>query len=75
MMMMPDYTFVVKKGDKYLAERFYHMSWTCALSKARRFVSQQDAETASNNNNAKIVLIEMTELAELEPDNIDNIAN
>lgn len=75
MMMMPDYTFVVKKGDKYLAERFYHMSWTRALSKARRFVSQQDAETASINNNAKIVLIEMTELAELEPDNIDNITD
>ncbi|WP_295914531.1 hypothetical protein [uncultured Bartonella sp.] len=75
MMMTPDYTFVVKKGDKYLAERFYHMSWTSALSKARRFISQQDVEKASITNDAQIVLIEMTEVAVLEPDNIDNITN
>lgn len=72
MMMMHDYTFVVKKGDKYLAERFYHMSWTSALSKARRFISQQDVEKASITNDAQIVLIEMTEVAVLEKDNIDS---
>lgn len=61
-----DFVFIVKKGEKYLADRFFHNAWTATLIRAKKFLTLSDAIIAAERNEAKVWLMQLTEVEEAE---------
>lgn len=54
---------MVKLGDRYLADRFYHTAWTNALFCARLFLTEHDAtKAAALTKGAEIALVQLMEI-------------
>lgn len=62
---MTEYAFVVKKGDRYLADPFHHTQWTPHLLLAKLFLLGSDAQrTAGKHKGAEPVLVALEEVGD-----------
>lgn len=59
---MTDYVWVVKVGDRYLANRLHRMAWTKTLIRAQTYLTQDAAETYAAAWKGAAVLIELKEI-------------
>ncbi len=59
---MIDYAWVVKVGDKYLANRVHRMTWTSTPIRAMTFLTEDAADRAAEAWGGDKVLIQIKEI-------------
>ncbi|MEI3803355.1 hypothetical protein V6R85_02435 [Agrobacterium sp. CCNWLW32] len=59
---MIDYVWVVKAGDKYLANRIHRMTWTSTLIRAMTFLTEDAAERAAEAWAGEKKLVQLKEI-------------
>lgn len=59
---LTDYAFVVRKGDKYLADRVHQMTWTQTPIRARLFLTEEAVVRAAETHQGEPRTVQLMEI-------------
>lgn len=62
MLVTEDYAWVVRKGDRYLAEPYHRMTWTQTPIRARLFLTEHSAAVAAETHKGEHRLVQIKEI-------------